>query len=1445
MDAVAHFLTLDPGGPLWVITFPILIILRLLFVARSALRYVFPRPRRRRRTTLSYHQRVRRLRSCIRSRSLRERKRPKRKSANQDLKSTNQTTPQLGRRPSLSTRRRHHLDYPEKRRWNSHRASLPQSLFDSFIKSIDPLLYLKAPRCSLLSKTLPSVFYFTSNRPFIPLSAHQHGHTPPSPTCDHTETTQSFEVPIIIDTGASFSVTPMLSDFVSDIQPSPIGSLQSLDAPIQVHGKGTIEWEVQDKNGTVRTIRTNALYIPTASVRLFSPQCYFDEHDLAQLHCSKQLVVLTLHDGSTLEFPWTQPCNLPHMLTSKLYAEVHGKPEHGILLSQSTFPAVLGNDPLPNVLDQSNLNLTGSQKELLLWHQRLGHCALKTVQQLLAIPRDEFSSQILIPQNRRASTCDLPRCNACQYAKQKRRSSTTAVHRPVIEREGGISNNVLSPGQKVSADLYQSTIPGRLPHTKGQESETSKYSGGAIFYDIASKLVFVRHQTNLTAAMTVDSKHALERYADEFGIKIQEYLTDNHPFRAQEFVQDCVNSGQKQSLSGVGAHHQNRVERASQTIFNWSRAMLLHYILHWPQEARLELWPYAVDYAVWLWNHIPDASTRLSPIEVFTSTTFPDFKHLQRTRVFGCPVFVLDPKLQDAKKLPKWQRRSWKGIFLGFSTQHHTTVALVLNPTTGSITPQYHVIYDEKFSTITNTPDDAVNVEQWDDLLSTGHEQYEEIEDTTIPEDLNQWTVPADTIQDIPRVPPQVPSRTSISNEAVEQRENTPARTPMIKTEAPPTPTIDLTQDDDDVAPATSPIQTQEPTPGIRRSGRTRQMPSHLSDFVLDYAKPLSGMMAALTKQTRFSHFNNLPRTRGEVLNQQRLATLQWDDLKTSLVSGAYGSMLSELRRNTVDGFIEEWNPMLLATKANAEDHPTYEEAMNGPYAAGFKKAFEIEIQTLIDKKCWDVVDRPTDQHVVSSTWALRIKRFPDGAMRKLKARFCARGFEQIEGIDYNETYAPVVNWTTVRFLLTMSILLGLETKQVDYVAAFVQSEIDTKVYVEMPRGFGQPGKVLKLRKSLYGLTQSPRNFFQHLQTRLHAIGFQSCDADPCLFVSDKCIILVYVDDTLLFARTKQDIDDVIADLRKQDLDLEEEDDVAGFLGILIDRRPDGSIVLLQEGLIQRVIDALHIDHLPNKRTPAQLGVLSTDPEGDPPNAHFNYASVLGMLGYLQANSRPDITFAVSQCARFSHSPKRSHEQALERIGQYLKGTKNKGLIYRPKTLDDIFTTDVYVDADFAGGWGYEDPNDPTSVKSRTGFIIEVMGCPVQWMSKLQTNIATSTMEAEYTALSIALRSAIPLIDIIQYVTSSFLNTPSSVLTFKTTVHEDNQGALKLAQMEPGRTTPRSKFYAIKYHWFRSWLKPKEIELQYIESAQQKADMLTKSLPTDVFELNRFLSCGW
>jgi hypothetical protein len=161
---------------------------------------------------------------------------------------------------------------------------------------------------------------------------------------------------------------------------------------------------------------------------------------------------------------------------------------------------------------------------------------------------------------------------------------------------------------------------------------------------------------------------------------------------------------------------------------------------------------------------------------------------------------------------------------------------------------------------------------------------------------------------------------------------------------------------------------------------------------------------------------------------------------------------------------------------------------------------------------------------------------------------------------------------------------------------------------------------------------------------------------------------------------------------------------------------------LTQEGLIKRIIEALDISDLPAKKTPAAAEPLVKDEFGEPPDCTFSYSSVVGMLQYLQNHSWPDITYAVSQCAHFVHNSQQSHEQALIQIGQYLKGTIDKGLIFKPNSIMRI---DCYIDTDFAGLWPHEDKEDPVCVKSRSGYVICLSDCPVVWCSKLQHEITT------------------------------------------------------------------------------------------------------------------------
>jgi hypothetical protein len=1322
------------------------------------------------------------------------------------------------------------------------------------------------------------------------------------------------ELPIVIDTGASCSITPLLSDFTSAPTTPDTKSLGSLtSASTTVTGQGPIEWKIEDMHGVCRPLPTTAYLVPDATVRLFSPQVYIKENPTtSSLHLDSTGITLTMSCGTTLKFPIQEGSNLPIMLTQDALSQSrlsNCKPIHVAsrlsylnimsFLCTSTFDQFtkeasfrLSNEsvflsPLDDaVFKKANWNLSTAQQELLLWHYRLGHINLPHVQSLLQKPRPVTSLteplfRIIQPSNNKCSHCPVPLCASCQYAKQKRTkppSHTTA--KPVVA--GGLSDNITIPGQRVSVDLYVSSTKGRLLHTFGKEKYDDQYSGGAIFVDHASKFIYNNHQLSTTTSESVMSKHLFESYSETLGVKIKEYLTDNNPFHGEEWKVDCNNQGQTRFFSGVGAHHQNYAERNIQTIFNMSRAMMIHFAMHWPQVAETNLWPFAVDHAVYLWNRIPNKSTKLAPIDIFTTLLHFGNNDLQRLHVFGCPVYVLDPALQDAKKLPKWSRRSRRGIYLGLSKVHSSNVHLVLHPETGHISPQYHLVFDDTFSTVYS--DGQFDADVWNSLVTSNLEKHSDADvpsnhientSTTFGDDDN---APQEQSKSIDTTVNPVPTIDNIEDdlqslfdrlnvpEALRPPETAPNSTnsplPSRNLFHPPSLSSpsSLPEGASSLKEPLSPTDKSRPLPSssppsLRRSERTRRpidrmnfnnslQPINPSYFdMFDQTPNPSGPRQVLFKGNDRPH-----RITRESLNQQFLSELNWAKLlnvcKTSYSS--LGAFMSEHKKSlSYDNLVDYLNPALFITMANKEDNPTFKEAMCGPDAAGFIEAMEAEIVTLIELGVFDILERKSGMKVISGVWALKRKRYPDGRVRKLKGRYCARGFEQVEGVDYFETFSPVVMWLTVRLLLIMSILLNLETTQIDYTAAFVHAPIDCLVYVEMPPGFKIEGHIWKLNKSLYGLAQSPRNYFLYTKEKLLKMGFYQSESDPCLFISNDIICLIYVDDALLFYKNKLSMATLVDKMKSEGMLFREEESVAGYLGVHIDRKDDGSIHLTQQGLAERIVESLHLsDNTTTSVETPCTKYLPIDEEGELAHGEFSYPSVVGQLNYLQGHSRPDITLATSQVARFVHSPKRSHELALIRIGRYLKGTADKGIILRPLEAESL-KTDVYVDAAFACGWGTELASNPESVKSRTGYIIEIANCPVLWVSKLQSTIATSTMESEYTALSMALRAAIPLLAVIESATKGLHFTKHKQLTFKATVHEDNQGALILANLEPGRHTPRSKFYALRLHWFRSWLVPKSIEIQFVSTHYQKADYLTKPLNPVHFQRNRSLSMGW
>ena len=226
----------------------------------------------------------------------------------------------------------------------------------------------------------------------------------------------------------------------------------------------------------------------------------------------------------------------------------------------------------------------------------------------------------------------------------------------------------------------------------------------------------VHHQVSLNAMETIEAKMAFERQAFTTGIQVKAYHTDNGIYTSKDFTAELYKSGQSITHSGVGGHHHNGVaENAIKIVTRMARTMMIHCALRWPEVAEKELWPLALSYAVHIYNHTPRQETMLCPIEVWSKTK-SSHSVLKCAQPWGCPTYVLDPKLQDGNKIPKWQPRSRRGQFVGFSPIHASTVPLVRNLRTGNLSPQFHVVHDSYFETATSDPNEVPKV--WTELIT-------------------------------------------------------------------------------------------------------------------------------------------------------------------------------------------------------------------------------------------------------------------------------------------------------------------------------------------------------------------------------------------------------------------------------------------------------------------------------------------------------------------------------------------------------------------------------------------------------------------------------------------------------------------------------------------------------------------------------------------------------
>ena len=460
----------------------------------------------------------------------------------------------------------------------------------------------------------------------------------------------------------------------------------------------------------------------------------------------------------------------------------------------------------------------------------------------------------------------------------------------------------------------------------------------------------------------------------------------------------------------------------------------------------------------------------------------------------------------------------------------------------------------------------------------------------------------------------------------------------------------------------------------------------------------------------------------------------------------------------------------------------------------------------------------------------------------------CVRGDLQRGTDDSNETFAPVVEWATIRMVFTLALLEDWTTASIDFKNAFAQATLPKPIYLELPPGYAQanPGHknfVMKINKSLYGDRRAANLWYRKLRATLELakFGFTVSTMDPCLFIRKDCIIVLYVDDAIVFAKSEETIQGLFKDLRDDGYDFSRDGTFSAYLGIQLDHRDDGTVKLSQPGLKQSILEVMGLTDANAQPTPISTPLFK-HANTEPFDQSFNYRSALGMLQYVGNNTHPECAYAINSCARYCISPRQAHGTALKRIARYLKGVMDEGLVI---SSEGDLALDLHVDADFAGNYHKDDVDDPSSLHSRTGFVITFGSVPVLWKSRIQTEIALSTMEAEYIALSTVMRSLIQLRSLLFEIDGAFDLGLSSRVSTISTVFEDNRACRILATTDPPRLTPRSKSLAVKYHWFRTHLSEDTIVIKDVPSDLQKGDGFTKPLAYEKFLTFRKSICGW
>jgi hypothetical protein len=737
-------------------------------------------------------------------------------------------------------------------------------------------------------------------------------------------------------------------------------------------------------------------------------------------------------------------------------------------------------------------------------------------------------------------------------------------------------------------------------------------------------------------------------------------------FTSKEFSEYLQLDGITRQKSAAECQEQNgKAERTVQSINNITRSMLHHSALD------TEFWPYAVQQAVHVKNR---TSTRvldgLTPYEAFHGQK-PEVQHL---RVFGCLAWGLIP--QERRKGGKYVARARKAIHLGRAPEYKAYT--LLDVETGKTFVSRNVTFVE------------------DKFIDSSDQAKES--DSTAPAVINELDLnTARAINDpAPPVEGNSVEEEAISREHEHKEEHQASANPS----APLAPALT------NPSPASAPNPSQPISPPAPDSPLPNPVEVTPRSIMLTPLQNQRAQAELIVNELWSSRANGGVNFFSDRLNANVSAIIDAKALEAKIPPHVLKKAIVDRRKRDTNSSqqAEHKRPITEAYSAqiaaNFDTVPqNHAEAMADPRSHDWKLAEEAEMDAL--KKCetYELVEPPEDRQIIGCRWVYSIKRDQDGKLIKFKARLVALGYSQQEGIDFDETYSPVLRYGTLRALIALAAAHGLHMCQMDVITAYLNGVIDREVYMKQPPGHEVNGKerfVCKLKKGLYGLRQSGRLWYERMNKELLRLGFTRLESDNCVYIRSSnestTIIGLYVDDLMVLSDCTIAIDGVKRGLVSA-FDMKDLGKPSFILGIrVVQDAADGSISICQDQYVSQVLKRFGMqDASKQTMTPMNTGLkLCTSgvhDEGEAAKTDIKeYQQLIGSLMYAMIATRPDIAYAVGKLAQYSSDPRKPHRDALDHVLRYLSRTRNYGLKYK-KSEDEFETPTLigYSDADWGG----------------------------------------------------------------------------------------------------------------------------------------------------------------